>query len=62
MSISTPIDDYMVKNPKLNFINEAAHPKSAFICEAICVENEIKHELKINTITYPSHLHLHQQK
>jgi len=53
--------NYMAHNPKLAFINEAVHLKSVFIYEAICVENEIKCELKTNTITYPSH-HPHQQK
>jgi hypothetical protein len=36
---------------KLAFIDEAIHPKSAFINEALCAENEIKHELKTIAIT-----------
>jgi hypothetical protein len=54
----------MMQNPELAFITKAIHKKSAFIHEAICAENEIKHEIKTSTITYPSHSHPypHQQK
>jgi hypothetical protein len=38
-SILTPIDDYMKQNPKLSFIDEAIHPRSAFIHEDMCAEN-----------------------
>jgi hypothetical protein len=64
VSIVTPIDDYMMQNPKLAFIDEAIHPKSTFIHDVICAENEIKHELKTSRITYPSYPlpHPHQQK
>jgi hypothetical protein len=64
MSLLTSINDYMMQNPKLTFIDEAIHSKQSFIHEAICVENEIKHELKTSKITYinRTHPHPHQQK
>jgi hypothetical protein len=41
MSILTPINDYMMQNPKLTFIDDAILSKSTFIHEAICSKNEI---------------------
>lgn len=55
----------MMQNPKLAFIDEAMHPrfhKSAFLHEARCAKNEIKHESKTSTITYPKNPHPRQQK